>query len=282
MIATDDFGGFRPTYGLELLGTEPFSLDDPKLISAMKRELGNVVHVPTAGPDSALFACHDFPVKLADAEVVAQIVLFRTEATIDPSSKESTERLAQSWRCPDAAAILNKCKHQILITDMFSSTLSHTVRMNLMTRALKAVLPVLPVDLISWTPTQQYLVPKQFLDASNEPAQDPTIGFLNVRFFTLSDHPGDMIMDTLGLTAYGLTDLQIHYRELDPSKVAACLAAIGAYLFEKGDVIKPGETVQGLTPEDKWLCRHEDSLLSPKRMVLDINPGHGFAAGDRD
>jgi len=33
--------------------------------------------------------------------------------------------------------------------------------------------------------------------------------------------------------------------------------------------------------EQRWKCQREVSLLSPKREVIDINPGPEFAAGNR-
>jgi hypothetical protein len=88
-------------------------------------------------------------------------------------------------------------------------------------------------------------------------------------------------MDTLGLTALGLTDLQIHYRGLEPAAVADLLDSLTRYLCEQGDIIADGHTVQGLAPDQRWRCQHEMSLLEPKRIVIDVNPGPGFAAGTR-
>jgi hypothetical protein len=90
-----------------------------------------------------------------------------------------------------------------------------------------------------------------------------------------------MIMDTLGLAALGLPDLQCHFRTLVPGEVAAVLHNTAYYLFEHGDVIDDGHTVAGIEPESRWTCQHEKSLLKPSRIVLDLNPGPPFAAGGR-
>jgi len=89
------------------------------------------------------------------------------------------------------------------------------------------------------------------------------------------------LMDTIGLAALGLPDLQCHFRNLDVQAVAGMLYNTGLYIFENGDVIEDGHTVAGINPNDKWLCQHEDSLLEPERVVLDVNPGYPFAAGNR-
>jgi hypothetical protein len=60
-----------------------------------------------------------------------------------------------------------------------------------------------------------------------------------------------MIMDTRGMHELGLHDLQCHYRNLDPNEVAGKLRDTAAYLVENGPVIKSGETVEGLSPDEK-------------------------------
>jgi hypothetical protein len=102
-----------------------------------------------------------------------------------------------------------------------------------------------------------------------------------VRFYNIEDSGGEIVMDTLGSGALGLTDLQMHYRDLEPQKVAGLLYDVATYLLEQGDVIDNGHTVQGFLPEDRWQCLHEMSLLEPQRLVLDIDPGPPFAAGQR-
>ena len=106
-------------------------------------------------------------------------------------------------------------------------------------------------------------------------------GSLNVRFYNISNSPGDMMMDTFGLAALGLPDLQCHFRGLEPGQVAALLSNTGYYVFEQGDVIEDGHTVEGLEPGSRWRCQHEDSLLPPARVVLDLDPGPPHAAGGR-
>jgi Domain of unknown function (DUF4261) len=102
-----------------------------------------------------------------------------------------------------------------------------------------------------------------------------------MRFYTISNSPGDMVMDTLGLAALGLPDLQCHFRGLEPGRVMALLSNAGYYVYERGDVIEVGHTIEGLEPGSRWRCRHEGSLLPPSRAVLDLNPGPPYAAGGR-
>ena len=88
-------------------------------------------------------------------------------------------------------------------------------------------------------------------------------------------------MDTLGLAALGLPDLQCHFRGLAPEAVAPLLYNTAYYIFEKGDVIDDGHTVEGVTPGERWPCQHEASLVEPRRVVIDLDPGPAHAAGNR-
>jgi hypothetical protein len=57
------------------------------------------------------------------------------------------------------------------------------------------------------------------------------------------------------------------------------LRNLAAYLYQYGDIIEDGNTVEGIHHE-RWVCQREDSIAEPLRMVLDINPGE-FAGGNR-
>ena len=126
--------------------------------------------------------------------------------------------------------------------------------------------------------TNRYYHPQSWLDAGDE---QPYYGLINVRYYTISNHPGDSIMDTRGLSVFGVPDLQCHYRDLEPDAVKQLLYNTAIYLLEHGDIIADGHTLTGSNGEP-WHCRHEDSLLEPSRLVLDICPNAPYAAGNRD
>ena len=88
-------------------------------------------------------------------------------------------------------------------------------------------------------------------------------------------------MDTRGLAEIGLHDLQCHFRELNPTDVGRVLFNTAVYIFKNGPVIESGQTVAGIQPNSRWRCQFENSLLEPKREVLDLNPGKPHAAGKR-
>jgi len=87
--------------------------------------------------------------------------------------------------------------------------------------------------------------------------------------------------DPRGLGALGLPDLQCHFFDLEPSAVARVLYDAAFYVFEHGDVIEDGHTIQGVDAGSKWRARHLESLVGPMRVVLDLDLGVKHAAGSR-
>ena len=93
------------------------------------------------------------------------------------------------------------------------------------------------------------------------------------------------MIDTLGLYAIGLPDVQYHFHDLDPDQVVNHAYSTASYIFANNVPIKSGETIDGLwggriDPEVRWRCQYEMALIQPAREVLDICPGP-FAAGGR-
>jgi Domain of unknown function (DUF4261) len=107
------------------------------------------------------------------------------------------------------------------------------------------------------------------------------MGLLNVRLFRVEGSNQDVVMDTLGLHVFGLPDLQCHCHDLELPRLAAYLRNAGNYIFERGDVIRDGDTIEGMHPGEKWRCLQERALIAPGRLVIDLDPGERYAAGQR-
>jgi hypothetical protein len=120
--------------------------------------------------------------------------------------------------------------------------------------------------------TQQFIKPEAYLASFNEPGSDRLFGFVNVRFFKIHDSD-DMLMDTIGLNSMGLEDLQCSYKKYNPKDISNVLYNTAYYLFDNGNVIMDGDTIQGVKRTDRWTCRRAKSLVAPKRTVIDIAPG---------
>ena len=270
--------GFHSTYGVELLYREPPALHKGALLEAMRRNCGSV-DTPDE-PDLLLFFHLDHPVRYTDRQVPAQTVILTANAGFDPSEVQSA--LEQAWQWPQSREVVALCHSSLLVTDMLSSGLDHRERLELFHRALVSALEVAPCEAIYWRPSDQLIEPAAYLRERRAPEPNSLFGAVNVRLFNIEKRaPGEKLMDTLGLAALGLPDLQCHFLDLDPNEVGSLLYNTALYIYKNGDIIADGETL-GLSPEQKWICRHEDALVPPDRVVLDVNPGPPHAAGARD
>jgi hypothetical protein len=274
--------GFARTYGVELLYEAPPVFDRPALDAAVKALTTNVERPGGDDPSAPLVYVHlDHVTTFADGKSKAQTAVVPGEAVPDLSRLNSALEHTYDW--PGAREAVNRARASVLVTDLLSSSLPYAVRLNLLESVLLGVIEVAPPLAIHWQPSGKIVDPAALRrHLSQGPAYAPLHGAVNVRMFQIAGTEHDILMDTLGLAALGLADLQIHFRHLDPNKVAGLLFNYAHYLFAKGDVIEDGNTIQGIEPGQKWVARHELSLIEPQRVVIDLDPGEGFAAGNRE
>jgi hypothetical protein len=128
---------------------------------------------------------------------------------------------------------------------------------------------------LSWPQSQRVGNPELFTAGDLD-------GLINVRYFSIANDPGVMVMDTLGLHVFGLPDMQCHFRDRDPGEIATMLFSTAVYEFQSGDVIADGNTISGPSADERLVCFHEPALLAPSRQVIDVNLGDPYAAGPRD
>jgi hypothetical protein len=230
--------------------------------------------------DKAFLIIHkSHPVKYADGQVVpVQTAILAGDQPLELEAYR--QDIQQSWFCRRAEELLRGCKGRWLVSELLAQLLPPQERLPLFHGVLRAMIEVTSPDALVFKHSQQVIDPADYLAACGE---DPILrpGSLNVRFFNISNSDGDMVMDTRGLAEIGLHDLQCHFRDLDPREVAQVLFNAAIYVFEKGPVLEPGHTVAGIEPDSKWRCQFENSLVEPKRDVLDLNPGKPYAAGKR-
>lgn len=278
---TSAAGGRQSVYFLELFARQPILFDNAGLLQRLQESLGSVT---VQSYDSVRHHfLNDLRVEFEDGYGVAQILL----ASPAPRKKPNwdlADSIGHSRRLPDAAERLVACPHRALLHDFMSAPLDHNVRRRILATALQAAVENSNVELVHFVPTMEVLDARDAASrlATEAEVANPTYGFLNVRLFRISDVTGELVMDALGLSALGLSDVQIHVRDLDPNEVAGFLYGLGRHLFEKGGVIETDHTVEGLSPGERWRCRRERSLMPPERVVIDIEPSPGESGRRRD
>lgn len=264
---------------VELLYDRTPSLDIPAIGRRVGQLRGAEVDAQVIKPGAnGLLSHKDCVVQYDDGAAPAQTALFAASEATDPAAYE--EDVQQSWACEGAAELMRGVGHACLVTEMMAQALAPERRLEIFHAVLQAAVEITKPKALAFRQSQQILDPAQYLAAVSEPPIR-RLGSLNVRFYNISNSPGDMIMDTRGLEEIGLHDLQCHFRELEPNEVSRVLYNTAFYIFEKGPVIESGHTIAGIEPESRWRCQFEAALLPPGRDVLDLDPGPPFAAGNR-
>lgn len=276
---------FAITYGVELLCARRPTLSKTALLTSLSRYCPGVLPLDGKTDSSSFSFVHPaHTVELADASLPAQTFIAQADAPVAHSDFGAA--LEQAWDFPGARAAVAHVESTVLVTDLMTSTLDHRERLDLFQRALRGVLEQVPCAAIRWRPSNRIVSPAAWrttFDAGN-PAHLFGAGAVNVRLFNVGNgdaRSGEMVMDTLGLAALGLPDLQCHFAGLEANEVARLLYNTAWYLFQEGDVIDDGHTVEGIAAGSRWRCQHEDALVGPGRVVLDLDPGRPYGAGNR-
>lgn len=262
-----DSSGLLPIYGVELLTAAPLFLDRGALLASLRAKLGEVTALGEE-PAHLQFACEDLPVSYADgARVPAQLIA--TEVPL-PSSEALAPALQQTWDWEGAKDAVGRARHALLVSDFMAAGLRASDRWRLVPALVAAILEQGEVLAIHWKPGQRLLDPAAFVAGL---ADDPVRLLVNVRLFAIRDRrPGETVMDTLGLSAVGIPDFQIHFVGLDPGRVAGFLYAVARYVHRAGPVVEDGHTVPGPRAGERWQVRKENALVDPPRVVLDVEP----------
>ena len=205
----------------------------------------------------------------------------------DKASVSEFER-TQIWNIANSEELLPKYKYAIKIGDMNANRQIPKERAIMLVEWLDIVLKLYPTCQAIWIKSAGKLQLAQSIKSFKEMGTAKYLfSMVNIRFFNVPN-TNEFIVDTVGLAGIGLSDVQFHFKGMNPNKVANLSYSLARYILDNDDVlIKDGDTIDGMndqgkmTPDVQWICRYEDSLIEPLRPVLDINTGK-YAAGDRN
>jgi len=230
------------------------------------------------------FAVEAYKVAYRDGEMPAQVMM-ADFTPFQPETITDMER-TQFWTMPDAEDVLEQCRYKLLISDFMAAGLDYKSRSALLADWLEAAVSMFPTCKAIWIPSSGKLLhPAEIAENPYEGAARFLQFGMNIRYFTIHGTE-DSLIDSLGLFALGLPDVQYHFHTLDPNDVSRHAFNVAAYLFEADVPVNDGETIAGLlngemAPEVHWPCRFEMSLIQPTREVMDVCPGE-YAAGERE
>jgi Domain of unknown function (DUF4261) len=246
---------------VELWYAEAPDLGDPWLLDALRSESpGTQLHA------ESLVVPHD--------DALSPLVTVITPGSRLGEDGKALPDVSQTWDWEDAEAAVAKCRSSLLITEMFGEGRSPRARWDAMSAVVAEMTRLTQPTVLSWPQSQRVGDPELF-------AAGDLDGLINVRYFSISNDLGAMVMDTLGLHVFGLPDVQCHFRDREPAEIAKMLFSTAAYLFRSGDVIADGNTISGPKSDERLVCFHEPALLKPSRQVIDVDLGDPYAAGER-
>ncbi len=179
----------------------------------------------------------------------------------------------QTWDWPEAPARAGAAKATVTLAVEAPGGLARALRLNWVHAAIESVSGAAGRPLaLHWLPSQRLVDPEAWRQSVSHGAP-PSDHALNVRLFKVADgRPGEGLMDTRGLAALGLPDLQCHFVDLELDAVARLLFAYAEYLFEKGDVLNEESLVRGVASYQEWEVQRGTSLSAPEREVVMLLP----------
>lgn len=268
-----------PSQAVTLLFAERLSVDFCDIASRAEEIGGEKFDFPDRGDAQKNFQIfhHQHQVSYNDGNVMpSSIAFFTNNKKTEVDNFRSI--IEQSWGCKNAEELIRSARYSLLMTEMMAQGLEPQLRLSLFHDTLHATIEIARPQVILFQHSQQAIDPANYLACCDlEPILRP--GAINVRFFNIANTEGEKLMDTRGMEEIGLHDLQCHFRQLDPNDVIGVLVNTAVYITQNGAVIESGQTIAGVDPDSRWSCQFEESLLEPKRVLLDVNPGLRFAAG---
>ena len=229
------------------------------------------IEVITASDSIMALAHTDKVTHFGEGNLPSVTNIIRDEKPIDLNS--FVPSLEQTWEWPEAAEALAGCSYGLLVTDFTGAGLHYRDRLRRIATVVAVVAQDTGARVCHWRPAGCLVDPATI--------RQKLAFACNVRQFNTDELGSTALMDTLGLAALGLVDAQCHFRDLDPDLVAPWLFGVAGYIFMNGDVIKDGETIQGLNSDERWPCSHQKALVGPERVVLDIQPDVHSASRSR-
>lgn len=279
----DKYAEFQSLFQIHLLFCDKPTKPDANIIKeALNIKFGDI-DIVSGDKSLTSFAVKKYSVKFKEGAVPPQVLMME----VQPFKQESISEFdrAQLWDVKDNEALLDNCKYRLIISDMMAAPMEYKERCELLIGWLEVALSLFPNCTATWVPSAGKLMTSEQVNNKNVEDEDKFIYLcVNVRFFNIQGKE-DKLVDTLGLYAIGLPDVQYHFHNIDPNDIVSHAYNVASYIFSKNAPVKNGETIDGL--EDgrmsstvRWRCQYEESLIQPVREVMDICPGE-YASGTR-
>lgn len=265
-----------------LFDHEPVRPDAEILKANLESKCGKA-DVISSSTELTSFGVKRYMSHFKEGDLPAQVIL----GNIMPFKQEdiSDAERAQIREVKDRDEFLSKCTHKILAADMMAA-LDTEHRTKLLMNWLEVVVDIFKDCRAVWIPSGGKLIPAEVIRSGQTDKDDRFVCWcVNARYYKIQDSE-EMLVDTHGMCAVGLPDIQCHFKNLNPDNVVNYIYNIAFFVFRYSNEIKDGDTIDGLNgdmPDEniQWSLRYEDAMVQPMRPVIDICPGE-YAAGQRE
>jgi hypothetical protein len=264
-------------YAVNLLCTEAPTVDAERLLKQLRAQ-GSQAEM-RAAPRRAgawLFTFPDYAFIDGAGKLQPPQILVAPNSTALPY-EELRPALQQIRDWPAARQIFPAHQATLLISDFLPRWQNHIQRLELFHKVMTAVLDQVACLALYWQPSQRLVDPAVYL-AKQQQGSDPVFPAIHLRHFPIEDPLlNETVVDTCGLAALGLPDLQCHFAGLDPDAVGQVLYQTARVIFAQGDLLQTGDTIRGVTPEQRWRCQRGMALVGPAREVIAVQPEAPYA-----
>lgn len=258
---------FAQVYSIQLLFQDDVIIDYQLIYEYMKQKFG---HVEILGIDKiASFALKDYLVTYRDGKQAPfQLMLTDMETLSFTDIDESA--IVQCWNTKNPQELLDHCHYKITLADFMSARMPRVKRCQILSQYLDILLSLYPECIALYFPhAQKFMSVEAYQNSQWDKDYHFLDGGLNIRLYNIENSYG-MIVDTVGMRAIGLPDLQMCFYKLDVDEVVEYMYRLVAKLFLYGDNYNDGDFVEGRYVYENWQLYHMDSVMPPKRYVIDI------------
>ncbi|MEI0566933.1 DUF4261 domain-containing protein [Brachyspira pulli] len=275
-----DEANFSHVYFYKLLFEEKPTLPNIELVKQKIRKFYDDIDVVSSDNGIYSIAINDLKVKYQDEKEVPAQILMPDAMEFDYTSI-SDYYYSQMWDIKEPKELIKNCNYEIMLSDFLAAGLDYKERTTLLNNWLYISLQLFNNCVAVYNEQSgKLLLPEQILNNNYPKDFRFLLSGVNIRLFNVQDSK-DVIVDTLGMYAIGLPDIQYHFHDLNVNEIISHALNIAAYIFDKGDIIKSGDTIQSIFENVQWKCQYEKSLLKPHREILDINTLE-YASGKRE
>ena len=229
------------------------------------------------GEELAGFAVKKYSAVFKGAAVSPKLMLSGCGPFRQEMIDEKTRR--QMWSCmAERDEILERCRYQAVAYDELAATMQAHERADMLMDYMEALVEMYPGCEAVYFMNSGKLIKASEIRNHEAPREERFIYFaVNTRFFCLTNR-NDMVVDTLGMGALLLPDLQFHFQGIQPEWIISYAYNLASYIFKNNNPIKEGDTIDSmadgeLAEEVQWTCSYRNALVKPARMVIDVFMG---------